>query len=68
MTIGDRTLAFLKQIERTYRDAVDAATGKPVELHLVMDNHAAHKHQNVREWLAKHPGPRSTSPRRTPPG
>jgi hypothetical protein len=41
---------------------------KPVELHLLMDNYAAHKHQNVREWLAKHPGSRSTSPQRTPPG
>ena len=47
-------LAFLKQIERTYRDALDA-DGHPVELHLVMDNYAAHKHQNVRAWLADHP-------------
>ncbi len=48
-------LAFLKQIERTYRDVVDEETGVPVELHLVMDNYAAHKHKNVREWLAKNP-------------
>ena len=48
-------LAFLKQIERTYRDVVDEVTGEPVELHLVMDNYAAHKHKNVREWLAKNP-------------
>jgi len=48
-------LAFLKQIERAYRDAVDPVTGERVELHLVMDNYAAHKHRNVREWLAKHP-------------
>ncbi len=48
-------LAFLKQIERTYRGAVDPETGKPVELHLVMDNYAAHKHKNVRDWLAEHP-------------
>jgi transposase len=47
-------LAFLRQIERTYRDVVDEA-GDPVELHLVMDNYAAHKHANVRGWLAQHP-------------
>uniref|UniRef100_UPI000A7E2222 IS630 family transposase n=1 Tax=Millisia brevis TaxID=264148 RepID=UPI000A7E2222 len=47
-------LAFLKQIDRTYKDVVDAA-GEPVELHLVMDNYAAHKHADVRAWLAKHP-------------
>jgi len=48
-------LAFLKQIERTYRGAVDPETGEPVELHLVMDNYAAHKHKKVRDWLAEHP-------------
>jgi transposase len=48
-------LAFLKQVKRTYRDVVDAETGELVELHLVMDNYAAHKHTNVREWLAKNP-------------
>ena len=47
-------LAFLRQIERTYRDAVDEQ-GEPVELHLVMDNYAAHKHKNVRDWLTEHP-------------
>ena len=47
-------VSFLKQIERAYRDVVDD-DGLPVELHLVMDNYAAHKHKNVREWLAKHP-------------
>ena len=34
-------LAFLKQIERTYRDVLDE-DDDPVELHLVMDNYAAH--------------------------
>ena len=47
-------LAFLKQIERAYRGEVDE-DGQPVELHLVMDNYAAHKHANVRDWLAKNP-------------
>jgi hypothetical protein len=31
-------LAFLKQIERTYRNVLDPETGQPVEPHLVMDN------------------------------
>ena len=47
-------LAFLKQIERTYRDVLDEH-GEPVELHLVMDNYAAHKHPAVKAWLADHP-------------
>jgi len=47
-------LAFLKQIERTYRHILDDQ-GAPVELHLVMDNYAAHKHKNVRTWLEDNP-------------
>ena len=39
-------LAFLKQIARAYPDQ---------ELHLVMDNYAAHKHKNVKAWLAANP-------------
>ena len=47
-------LAFLKQIERTYRD-VRGSDGEPVDLHLVMDNYAAHKHTNFRDWLDQNP-------------
>ena len=47
-------LAFLKQIERTYRHVLDD-DGAPVELHLVMDNYAAHKHTNIRTWLEENP-------------
>ena len=43
-------LAFLQQIARTYPDD---GTGR--ELHLIMDNYAAHKHPKVREWLAANP-------------
>ena len=39
-------LAFLKQVARAYPDQ---------ELHLVMDNYAAHKHPEVRDWLAANP-------------
>ena len=51
---GQEFLAFLKQIERAYRHVVDA-DGQPAELHLVMDNYAAHKHANVKAWLAENP-------------
>ena len=47
-------LAFLKQVERAYRDHLDE-NGQPVQLHLVMDNYAAHKHPNVKAWLAANP-------------
>jgi len=42
------------QIERTYRGVLDPA-GDPVELHLVMDNYAAHKHTAVKAWLTENP-------------
>jgi len=43
-------LAFLKQVARAH-PAGD--TGR--ELHLVMDNYAAHKHPAVKAWLAANP-------------
>jgi transposase len=39
-------LRFLKQVTRAYPD---------VELHLVMDNYAAHKRIEIRDWLAANP-------------
>jgi transposase len=39
-------LAFLKHVARAYPEG---------ELHLVMDNYAAHKHTAVRAWLADNP-------------
>jgi transposase len=39
-------LIFLRQVTRAYPD---------VDLHLVMDNYAAHKHQAVRDWLELNP-------------
>ena len=38
---------FLKQI--------DEGTPEDVDLHLVVDNYATHKHPQVRRWLARHP-------------
>ena len=39
-------LAFLKHVARAYPDP---------ELHLVMDNYAAHKRVEIRDWLAANP-------------
>jgi len=34
---------------------IDAQVPAGVEVHLILDNYATHKHPNVRAWLAKHP-------------
>ena len=39
-------LAFLRQIDR--------ATPPELALHLIVDNYGTHKHERVRQWLAKH--------------
>ena len=43
-------LAFLKHVAKAYPD-----DGSGQELHLVMDNYAAHKRVEVRDWLAANP-------------
>jgi transposase len=45
-------LAFLKQVARVY--PADEH-GRPIELHLIMDNYAAHKRVEVRDWLTANP-------------
>src|SRR5882762_8143638 len=40
-------LRFLRTIHRQ--------TPKKLDLHLILDNYATHKHSNVKTWLAKHP-------------
>ncbi len=40
-------IRFLKQI--------DAETLPELDLHLIVDNYATHKHPKVKQWLAKHP-------------
>jgi len=40
-------LSFLRHIDANVPDHLD--------VHLVLDNYATHKHQKVRNWLAKHP-------------
>jgi transposase len=43
-------LTFLKQVARAYPD-----TGDGRQLHLVMDNYATHKQEEVRAWLEANP-------------
>jgi transposase len=40
-------LQFLKQVDRE--------TPPELDLHLIVDNYATHKHATVRKWLARHP-------------
>ena len=40
-------LRFLKQLDRE--------TPKDLDLHLIVDNYATHKHAKVKQWLARHP-------------
>ena len=40
-------LAFLKMI--------DKSIDKALQVHIIADNYATHKHANVNAWLAKHP-------------
>lgn len=40
-------LQFLKQVDRE--------TPKELDLHLIVDNYATHKHATVNKWLARHP-------------
>lgn len=35
--------------------AIDKATPKELDLHLIVDNYATHKHPKVKAWLARHP-------------
>jgi putative transposase len=34
---------------------IDANVPKTLDLHLILDNYASHKHPKVRSWLAQHP-------------
>jgi hypothetical protein len=53
-------LRFLNAIER------QTPPGKVI--HVILDNYAAHKHPNIRKWLARHPRWCSTSRRPRAPG
>jgi transposase len=44
---NDEFLKFLKKLDRQ--------TDKALDIHVILDNYATHKHPNVKEWLAKKP-------------
>ena len=45
-----RHIEFLKFLR-----TIDREVPKGLEIHLILDNYATHKHKNVQKWLAKHP-------------
>jgi transposase len=45
-----RHIEFLKFLR-----TIDREVPKGLQIHLILDNYSTHKHQNVKEWLAKHP-------------
>jgi transposase len=38
-----------------FLEVVDANTPPDLDLHLILDNYATHKHENVKNWLKQHP-------------
>jgi transposase len=38
-----------------FLQTIDASTDPDLDLHLIVDNYATHKHPKVRRWLARHP-------------
>jgi transposase len=40
---------------RNFLDAIDAAVGKDLDVHLILDNYATHKTASIQRWLAKRP-------------
>jgi transposase len=44
---NEEFLKFMRQIDRE--------TPAGLDLHLVLDNYGTHNHENVHQWLAKHP-------------
>ncbi len=45
-----RHIEFLKFLR-----TIDGEVPEGLQIHLVLDNYATHKHPNVKKWLAKHP-------------
>ncbi len=39
----------------TFLRRIDKETPKGLDIHMILDNYATHKHPNVKAWLVKHP-------------
>ena len=50
MPTTPRHTEFLKFLR-----TIDKQVPAGLQIHLILDNYATHKHENVRKWLSKHP-------------
>jgi transposase len=55
MVIGQCLPRHRHQEFLTFLRTIDREVPKGLEIHLILDNYATHKHENVQKWLAKHP-------------
>ena len=55
MVIGSCSNRHRHQEYRHFLRRLDRETPKELALHLIVDNYATHKHDDVQAWLAKHP-------------
>lgn len=53
--IGDCVPRHRHQEFIRFLDKIDAETNSELDLHLVVDNYATHKHARVKSWLRRHP-------------
>jgi transposase len=55
LVIGSCSSRLRHQEYRHFLCRLDRETPKEMALHLIVDNYATHKHDDVQAWLAKHP-------------
>ena len=53
--IGDCVSRHRHQEFIRFLNKIDSETPTVLDLHLIMDNYATHKHPSVKRWLARHP-------------
>ena len=53
--IGDCTARHRHQEFLGFLKKIDRQTPADLDLHLILDNYATHTHDDVQQWLAKHP-------------
>ncbi len=53
----DRALAPARRVPKIpqFLKTIDRQTPAGLQIHLILDNYATHKHPNVQTWLAKNP-------------
>ena len=53
--IGDCMPRHRHQEFIRFLNKIDAETPSPLDLHLIVDNYATHKHPRVKSWMRRHP-------------